>query len=94
MAKRALVKYPFLKELDGKEVSGTRAYFLIAQQDQRPLNNGETVGQAITDLLRYAMINHPGLIDAMYSTDGLLRRLRDAKEELDKHPEQVQPALS
>lgn len=93
-AKRALIRYPFLKDLDGKEVNGARAYFLIAQQDTRQLTESETVGQAITDTLHYMLVQHPGLIDMMFSPDGILRRLREAKEELDKHPEQVQPALS
>jgi len=92
-AKRALVKYPFLLDLKAEDAGGLRAYLLIAQQvDWKFLQNGERVSDAVTDTLRYIMLNHPGLTDVLFSPDGLLRRLREAKEELEKE-RRIQPAL-
>ena len=93
MAKRARIRYPFLQNLDGDEVNGMRAYLLIAQQDNRILPGTEkTVGRAITETLHYMMMEQPGLIDLMYSPDGLLRRLREVNQACQKEG-LVQPAL-
>lgn len=93
-AKRARIRYPFLADLSDDEVGGLRAYLLVCQQiEDRTLDNGETVGQAITRWLHTAMVEHPGLIDALPSPDHALRRLRDVNKKQKDNPEQVQPGL-